>query len=102
LAYLGEIVVITDSHTTTHGAFGAFGTGVGATDLAIILATGRLWFRVPEISKINFEGKLPKGVYAKDAILHAIGALGADIKRLNLEALHFILSAFLSVWHCAT
>jgi 3-isopropylmalate/(R)-2-methylmalate dehydratase large subunit len=78
LAYPGEIVVITDSHTTTHGAFGAFGTGVGATDLAIILATGKLWFRVPEIIKINFEGKLPTGVYAKDMILHAIGALGAD------------------------
>jgi len=78
LAYPGEIVVITDSHTTTHGAFGAFGTGVGATDLAIILATGKLWFRVPEIIKINFEGKLPAGVYAKDMILHAIGALGAD------------------------
>jgi len=78
LSYPGEIVVITDSHTTTHGAFGAFGTGVGATDLAIILVTGKLWFRVPEIIKINFEGKLPKGVYAKDAILHAIGELGAD------------------------
>lgn len=78
LAYPGEIVVITDSHTTTHGAFGAFGTGVGATDLAIILATGKLWFRVPEIIKINFEGVPSKGVYAKDMILHAIGKLGAD------------------------
>jgi len=78
LAYPGEIVVITDSHTTTHGAFGAFGTGVGATDLAIILATGKLWFRVPEIMKITFEGKPPHGVYAKDMILHAIGELGAD------------------------
>lgn len=78
LAYPGEIVVITDSHTTTHGAFGAFGTGVGATDLAIILATGKLWFRVPEIIKISFEGKPPHGVYAKDMILHAIGKLGAD------------------------
>ncbi len=78
LAYPGEIVVITDSHTTTHGAFGAFGTGVGATDLAIILVTGKLWFRVPEIVKINFEGVPPKGVYAKDMILHAIGKLGAD------------------------
>lgn len=78
LAYPGEIVVITDSHTTTHGAFGAFGTGVGATDLAIILATGKLWFRVPEIIKINFEGIPKKGVYAKDMILHAIGELGAD------------------------
>ncbi|MGB6328464.1 MAG: 3-isopropylmalate dehydratase large subunit [Halarcobacter sp.] len=78
LAYPGEIVVITDSHTTTHGAFGAFGTGVGATDLAIILVTGKLWFRVPEIVKINFEGVPPKGVYAKDMILHAIGEIGAD------------------------
>ena len=78
LAYPGEIVVITDSHTTTHGAFGAFGTGVGATDLAIILATGKLWFRVPEIIKINFEGTPAPGVYAKDMILHAIGKLGAD------------------------
>lgn len=74
----GGIIVITDSHTTTHGAFGAFGTGVGATDLAIILATGQLWFRVPEIIKINFEGTLPEGVYAKDIILHAIGQLKAD------------------------
>ncbi|MDU4959296.1 MAG: 3-isopropylmalate dehydratase large subunit [Sporomusaceae bacterium] len=78
LAYPGELIVITDSHTTTHGAFGAFGTGVGATDLAIILATGKLWFRVPEVIRINFEGQLPKGVYAKDIILHAIGELGAD------------------------
>ena len=74
----GRVIVVTDSHTTTHGAFGAFGTGVGATDLAIILLTGQLWFRVPEIIKINFEGDLPKGVYAKDIILHAIGSLGAD------------------------
>lgn len=71
----GRIIVITDSHTTTHGAFC---TGVGATDLAIILATGQLWFRVPEINKINFEGTLPEGVYAKDIILHAIGQLKAD------------------------
>ncbi|VBB09723.1 homoaconitase/3-isopropylmalate dehydratase large subunit [Lucifera butyrica] len=78
LSYPGELLVVTDSHTTTHGAFGAFGTGVGATDLATILITGKLWFRVPEVIRINFEGKLPKGVYAKDIILHAIGALGAD------------------------
>jgi homoaconitate hydratase family protein len=78
LSYPGEIIVVTDSHTTTHGAFGAFGTGVGATDLAIILATGQLWFRVPEIIRIHFDGKIPQGVYAKDIILHAIGELGAD------------------------
>lgn len=78
LSYPGEVLVVTDSHTTTHGAFGAFGTGVGATDLAIILATGQLWFRVPEIIRINLEGQLPAGVFAKDVILHVIGTLGAD------------------------
>lgn len=74
----GKLIVITDSHTTTHGAFGAFGTGVGATDLAAILLTGKLWFRVPEVIRINLEGKLKPGVYAKDIILHVIGALKAD------------------------
>ncbi|MBP2628744.1 MAG: 3-isopropylmalate dehydratase large subunit [Firmicutes bacterium] len=78
LVHPGKIVVVTDSHTTTHGAFGAFGTGVGATDLATIMLTGKLWFRVPEIIRINLEGTIPKGVYAKDIILHVIGQLGAD------------------------
>lgn len=78
LIHPGMVVVVTDSHTTTHGAFGAFGTGVGATDLAIIMMTGMLWFRIPEVIRIHLEGKLPKGVYAKDAILHIIGSLGAD------------------------
>ena len=78
LSYPGELIVITDSHTTTHGAFGAFGTGVGATDLAIILATGQLWFRVPEIMRIDLTGTIAHGVYAKDIILHIIGKIGAD------------------------
>ena len=78
LVHPGKIVVVTDSHTTTHGAFGAFGTGVGATDLATILLTGKLWFMVPEIFRINLVGKIPKGVYAKDIILNIIGELGAD------------------------
>lgn len=78
LSYPGEVLVVTDSHTTTHGAFGAFGTGVGATDLAIIMATGQLWFRIPEIIRVNLEGQLAAGVFAKDIILHVIGALGAD------------------------
>jgi homoaconitate hydratase family protein len=74
----GMLLVVTDSHTTTHGAFGAFGTGVGATDLAIILMTGQLWFRVPEVIRIHLEGALGPGVYAKDVILKVIGTLGAD------------------------
>lgn len=78
LTYPGEVIVITDSHSTTHGALGAFGTGVGATDLAIILATGQLWFRVPEIVRFNLIGELPVGSYAKDIILKIIGDLGAD------------------------
>ncbi|XOQ52627.1 MAG: 3-isopropylmalate dehydratase large subunit [Succiniclasticum sp.] len=78
LVHPGQIVVVTDSHTTTHGAFGAFGTGVGATDLATILITGKLWFKVPEIVRITITGTLQPGVYAKDVILHIIGKLGAD------------------------
>jgi 3-isopropylmalate/(R)-2-methylmalate dehydratase large subunit len=78
LAHPGMVVVVTDSHTTTHGAFGAFSTGVGATDLAIIMMTGQLWFRVPEIIRINLEGKIRKGVYAKDIILDIIGKVKAD------------------------
>ena len=78
LVYPGMILIATDSHATTHGAFGAFGTGVGATDMAVIMATGRLWLRVPEILRINLNGRLEPGVYAKDVILHIIGELGAD------------------------
>ena len=78
LVHPGEIVVVTDSHTTTHGAFGAFGTGVGATDLATIMITGKLWFMVPEIFRVHLIGKLAPGVFAKDVILYIIGDLGAD------------------------
>src|SRR3972149_606391 len=78
LVYPGMVLVATDSHTTIHGAFGAFGTGVGATDLATIMITGKLWFRVPEIIRIHLEGKLAKGAYATDVILKVIGDLGAD------------------------
>ncbi|MDR1826966.1 MAG: 3-isopropylmalate dehydratase large subunit [Methylobacteriaceae bacterium] len=74
----GKLIIITDSHSTTHGALGAFGTGVGATDMATILATGRLWLRVPEVIRIRLDGTLKRGVYAKDVILHVIGSLGAD------------------------
>lgn len=76
--YPGMIVVATDSHTTTHGAFGAFGTGVGATDMATILISGELWFRVPEIIEIRLEGKLQEGVFPKDVILHVLGKIKAD------------------------
>lgn len=78
VVYPGMILVATDSHTTTHGAFGAFGTGVGATDMATILISGELWFRVPEIIEIRLEGKLQPGVLPKDVILHVLGKIRAD------------------------
>jgi len=73
------LLTATDSHTTTHGAFGAFSTGIGATDMAAVLLTGKIWFRVPEIIKINIHGKTRKGVMAKDIILHIISRLGTDV-----------------------
>lgn len=76
--YPGMIVVATDSHTTTHGAFGAMGTGCGATDMATILMTGELWFRVPEIIEVRLEGEAPKGVYPKDVVLSVLGTIKAD------------------------
>lgn len=74
----GKIIVGADSHTCTYGAFGAFSTGVGATDMAFIYATGKTWFMVPESFKININGQLPKNTYAKDIILNLIGEIGAD------------------------
>lgn len=72
----GQLVVITDSHTTTHGAVGAFGTGLGATDMAAVLLTGELWFRVPQVIKVVIEGELQPGVMAKDIILKLLGTIG--------------------------
>lgn len=74
----GILLVGTDSHTTTAGALGAFATGVGATEMAAVWATGELWLRVPETLKIVVNGKLPRGVYAKDIVLKVIGIIGAD------------------------
>ncbi|MGQ9602501.1 MAG: 3-isopropylmalate dehydratase large subunit [Candidatus Bipolaricaulia bacterium] len=74
----GELIVGTDSHTTTAGAFGAFATGIGATEMAAVWATGELWLRVPESFKITVTGRFPEWVGAKDLILYIIGQLGAD------------------------
>lgn len=73
-----ELIIGADSHTCTYGALGAFATGVGSTDLAVTLLSGKNWFKVPESVKIVITGRLPKGVYAKDVILYIIGKLGAD------------------------
>jgi methanogen homoaconitase large subunit len=74
----GTLLVGADSHSCTYGAFGAFGTGVGATDMAEIYSAGRLWFRVPETIGIKVEGRLAPFVSAKDIALQVIGDLGAD------------------------
>jgi len=74
----GDLVLGADSHTCTYGALGALSTGVGSTDLAISLAAGKNWFRVPETIKVVVTGVLPKGVFAKDIILSIIGDLRAD------------------------
>ncbi|MDI6724102.1 MAG: homoaconitase large subunit [Methanobacterium sp.] len=74
----GEVIVGTDSHTCTHGALGAFSTGIGSTDMSMVFATGKLWFKIPETIKFNIEGTLGNHVYAKDVVLNIIGQIGAD------------------------
>jgi 3-isopropylmalate/(R)-2-methylmalate dehydratase large subunit len=74
----GDLVVASDSHTCTLGALGAFGTGVGSTDLAAVLATGKTWLKVPETIRVDCHGDFQQGVSAKDLALHLAGQLGAD------------------------
>lgn len=74
----GDLVIGADSHTCTYGALGAFSTGVGSTDLAAVMITGELWFKVPESIKFHFTGKLRKWVSGKDLILRIIGDIGVD------------------------
>jgi len=84
----GRLIVGADSHTTTYGALGCVSAGVGATDMAAVFATGKLWFRVPESVKIVVEKKLPRRVMAKDLILKIIGNLGAE--GANYRAVEFM------------
>ncbi|MFN8012069.1 MAG: 3-isopropylmalate dehydratase large subunit [Holophagaceae bacterium] len=74
----GQTIVCGDSHTTTMGALGTFATGIGSTDLAAALATGELWFKVPETLRFDLEGALPFGVFSKDIILALIARIGVD------------------------
>lgn len=74
----GDLVVGADSHTCTYGALGAFSTGVGSTDIAAAMATGELWFRVPETIRFVFRGSLKPWVGGKDLILYTIGKIGVD------------------------
>lgn len=83
----GELSVGADSHTCTYGALGAFSTGVGSTDMAAAMATGKLWFKVPAAIRVRLEGKLSPHVSGKDLILHLIGEIGVDGARY--ESLEF-------------
>lgn len=74
----GEVIIGADSHTCTYGALGAFATGVGSTDLAAVMATGELWFKVPPTIRIVFKGRLAPWIGGKDLILYTIGQLGVD------------------------
>lgn len=74
----GYLVLGADSHTSTYGALGALAIGVGSTDLAVALATGKNWFKAPQTIKIILKGRLPKGVFAKDMILYIIGDMTAN------------------------
>ena len=74
----GEVIIGADSHTCTYGAVGAFSTGVGSTDMAVGMATGECWFKVPEAVKVVLTGKMKRWVSGKDVILHLIGEIGVD------------------------
>lgn len=78
LIVAGELSVGADSHTCTYGALGAFSTGIGSTDMAAAMATGKLWFKVPTAIRVNLIGKKQKWVSGKDVILHLIGEIGVD------------------------
>lgn len=78
LTVAGDVIIGADSHTCTYGALGAFSTGVGSTDMAAGMATGKAWFKVPSAIRVNLTGKLGQWVSGKDVILHLIGLIGVD------------------------
>jgi 3-isopropylmalate dehydratase large subunit len=74
----GAIVIGADSHSNTYGAMGAFGTGLGSTEIGVAWVTGKCWFKVPETIRVELSGKTQQGVYAKDVMIHIAGLLGMD------------------------
>lgn len=87
----GDLVVGTDTHSVTYGAFNAFGTGIEGSDISAIMTTGKLWFRVPESVKVTLNGRLQPGVWAKDLTLYMLGRFGAE--GLNYRAIEYTGSA---------
>lgn len=83
----GDLIVGTDTHSVTYGAFNAFGTGVEGTDLSAVMMTGKLWFRVPETIRIELTGRLQPGVWAKDVTLAMLGRFGAE--GVNYKAIEY-------------
>lgn len=83
----GDLVIGSDSHTPTYGALNALATGVGSTDLALAIHYGLLWFKVPSSVRVEIRGGIPRGVYAKDIILHIIGKITA--RGANYQSIEF-------------
>src|SRR5438132_646530 len=90
----GGIIVGADSHSTTYGALGCFAAGMGSTDIGVVFATGRTWFRVPQTIRIELHGSLPEGVYPKDLALRVINRLGAEGANGRLEDLAIVARYF--------
>ncbi len=87
----GDLVVGTDTHSVTYGAFNAFGTGIEGTDVSAVMATGKVWLRVPESVRVTLNGRLQPGVWAKDLTLYMLGRFGAE--GLNYRAIEYVGSA---------
>jgi len=93
----GQLIIGTDSHSTIYGALGAFGTGVGFSEITAAWVTGKLWMRVPESLRIQLDGEFPAGTYAKDLMLYLIGKVGADGATYESVEFHGDLVGSLSV-----